>query len=112
MLENWYKKIYEAGYNARAVEEHESHSHNLEDMFERGKQIGRHDAFVEGYTEGYKKGYVEGEMDVRAEMGVISLDGLDKAMDEVKDEFKGFHGIVNERGYVDDVESALEEVQA
>lgn len=47
MFENWYKKIYEAGYNARAVEEHESHSHNLEDMFERGKQIGWHDAFVE-----------------------------------------------------------------
>jgi len=103
MFEKWYQKIYEAGYNARAVEEQESHSRNLENMFERGKQIGRHDAFVEGYNEGYKKGYMEGEMDARAEVGAISLDDLPKV-----EEFQGFHGLVNDRGFVDDVGEAME----
>lgn len=107
MFENWYKKIYEAGYNARAVEEQDSHSRNLESMFERGKQIGRHEAFVDGYTEGYKKGYIEGELDARAEIGAISLDDLPDVED-----FTGFKGLVNERGFVDDVSEVMEEVEA
>lgn len=103
MFERWYQKIYEAGYNARAIEEQESHSKNLESMFERGKQIGRHDGYLDGYADGYKNGYIEGEMDGRSEVGAISLEGLPDV-----EEFKGFHGLVNDRGFVDDVNEAME----
>lgn len=111
IFESWYQKIhdqaYEAGYNAKAVEDHEAQNHRLEDMFKRGKEMGRHEAFVDGYTEGYKKGYIEGELDTRAEIGAISLDDLPDVED-----FTGFKGLVNERGFVDDVSEAMEEVEA
>ena len=109
IFENWYQKIhdqaYEAGYNAKAVEDHEAQNQRLQDMLKYGKELGKH----EGFIEGYKVGYSKGEQDERARIGEIDLD---EVMEEVADEYKGFHGLVNERGFVDDVSSALEEVTA
>lgn len=105
IFDYWYNKGVEAGYNKKSMENAEAQNHRLQDMLKYGKELGKH----EGFIEGYKVGYSEGEQDERARIGEIDLD---EVMEEVADEYKGFHGLVNERGFVDDVSSALEEVSA
>lgn len=105
IFDYWYNKGLEAGYNKKSMENAEAQNQRLQDMLKYGKELGKH----EGFIEGYKVGYSEGEQDERARIGEIDLD---EVMEEVVDEYKGFHGIVNERGFVDDVSSALEEVTA
>lgn len=105
IFDYWYNKGVEAGYNKKSMENAEAQNQRLQDMLKYGKELGKH----EGFIEGYKVGYSEGEQDERARIGEIDLD---EVMEEVADEYKGFHGLVNERGFVDDVSSALEEVSA
>ena len=45
-------------------------------MFNYGKESGKTEGMTEGYKLGYKVGYSEGEMDTKAEVGVIDLEGL------------------------------------
>lgn len=109
IFDYWYNKGVEAGYNKKSMENAEAQNQRLQDMLKYGKELGKHEGFIEGYADGYKVGYSEGEQDERARIGEIDLD---EVMEEVADEYKGFHGLVNERGFVDDVSSALEEVSA
>ena len=109
IFDYWYNKGIEAGYNKRAMENSEAHNKQLQDMLKYGKELGKKDGIAEGYTMGYKVGYSEGEQDAYARIGEIDIDSV---MEEVADEYTGFHGLVNERGFVDDVTTALEEVTA
>ena len=82
IFDSIYNKGYEAGYNKRECEDHEAQNRRLEDMLKYGKEIGRNDGWREGYIKGYECGYSEGEMDAKAEIGVIDLDGLKEEGDE------------------------------
>lgn len=87
IFEKWYQKIhdqaYEAGYNAKAVEDHEAQNHRLEDMLHRGKEIGFNEGFQDGYKKGWEVGYSEGEADTMANNGIIELDDLEAVEDDV-----------------------------
>jgi len=72
-------------------------------MLQYGKELGKNEGIKEGYNMGYKVGYSEGELDAHAEIGAISLKDLPPV-----EEFTGFKGIVNDRGFVDDVSEAME----
>ena len=52
-----YYKGFEAGYNARKIEEKDEHTHTLQDLYRRG----------------YKQGYE----DAKAEIGEITIDDLE-----------------------------------
>lgn len=98
IFDYWYNKGVEAGYNKRATEDQTEHNRRLEDMFKRGKEIG----WNNGFQDGYKVGYSEGEQDEKARSGEIDLDEVMKEIQEIEEEYKGFKGLVNERGFVDD----------
>ena len=108
LFESLYKKIrdeaYEAGYNAKALENAEAQNDRLQEMLKYGKELGKKEGIAEGYALGYKVGYSEGETDARAEVGAISLDDLPEVQD-----FTGFKGLVNDRGFVDDISKALDD---
>lgn len=105
MFDKWYKRIYDAGYNARALEDASDQNRRLQDMLKYGKELGKHEGFIEGYKDGYKVGYSEGEQDTMARVGELDLE---KIMQEVEDEYTGFKGLVNEEGVVDDVSEVME----
>ena len=73
IFESVYKMGYEAGYNARCLEDHEDQNRRLEDMLHHGKEIGQNEGYSKGYRDGYKVGYSEGESDKMAEIGEIEL---------------------------------------
>ena len=98
LFEKYYKAGFDAGVNQQKLTDKEDQNRRLEDMLRQGKKIGHDEGWLEGYTKGYAVGYSEGELDTRAEIGVIPLD---EVMEEVKDEFTGFKGLVNEDGFVD-----------
>lgn len=99
IFEKYYRLGFEAGMNAQKLTEKEDQNRRLEEMLHHGKKLGHDEGWLEGYTKGYAVGYSEGEMDTRAEVGEIPLDGI---MAEVKDEYNGFKGLVNEEGVVDE----------
>ena len=80
-----YKKGYEAGQTAERLKKQEDQNRRLEEMLKYGKEIGRNDGWREGYIKGYECGYSEGEMDAKAEVGAIDLDGIMKDADEDRD---------------------------
>ena len=98
IFEKYYKLGFEAGENHEKLKNKEDQNRRLEDMLRRGKKIGRDEGFFEGYQKGYAVGYSEGEMDTRAEIGEIPVE---EVLDEVKNEYKGFAGLVNDEGVVD-----------
>lgn len=75
-----YNKGYEAGLNKARLENQEAQNRRLEEMFRFGKDAGIAEGWKDGYTKGYECGYSEGEIDAKAEIGVIDLDGV---LDEV-----------------------------
>ena len=104
LFEKYYKLGFEAGVNHQKMTEHEDQNRRLEDMLHYGKKIGHDEGWIEGYKKGYEVGYSEGEMDTRAEIGEIPIDDI---LEEVKNEYTGFTGLVNSEGVVDDVAEAL-----
>jgi hypothetical protein len=90
IFDYFYNKGYEAGVNAQKLSDHEDQNRRLEDMLKHGKELGR----TEGWMEGYNYGLAEGKAQAEAEIGEIDLD-------EIKDEFTGFKGLVNEEGVVE-----------
>ena len=77
IFDSIYNKGFEAGYTKRECEDHEDQNRRLQDMLKYGKEIGRNEGLTEGYKMGYKVGYSEGELDAKAEIGAIDLEGLE-----------------------------------
>ena len=104
IFEKYYKMGFEAGVNHQKLQESADQNRRLEDMLRRGKKIGHDEGWVDGYTKGYQVGYSEGELDTMERNCEIDLD---KALEEVKEEYTGFKGLVNEEGFVDDIGEAM-----
>ena len=81
-LDDAYAKGVAAGSNAESLKNREDQNRRLEDMLRHGKELGRQEAFVDGYKEGYKVGYAEGEQDALSQIGEIDLDDLDDDISE------------------------------
>ena len=77
IFDSIYNKGYEAGINAARLENQEAQNRRLEDMLKYGKEIGKTEGWKDGYMKGYEVGYSEGELDAKAEIGAIDLEGIE-----------------------------------
>ena len=103
IFDKYYRLGFEAGVNHQKLEADADQNRRLEDMLRRGKKIGHDEGWIEGYKKGYQVGYSEGELDTMERTCEIDLD---KVLEEVKDEYTGFKGLVNDEGVVDDITEA------
>ena len=76
LIDEAYKKGFEAGVNAEILKDKEDQNRRLEDMLHHGKTIGLNEGYTKGYKEGYTVGYNEGVNDTKAKDGVIDMQDL------------------------------------